>query len=651
MKRIAIVAHGAVSAMGKGRDAYSVGGVGERPRGHIRFDTELANAGLGRPFAARVADVPDAGDRATHILNEAFDACIADLDRAVPDHRAMRVGLVLGTSSGGMRTAVRLYDALAAPDEGYEFEDLFSDATYYGPFLRLVQRSGREYSPASLILGACASSTLAIGLAARWVDAGACEIALAGGFDAVSPFVASGFEVLRATTGQLPPRPFSEGRDGMALGEGAAIVALQRVQPDDPRVFAYVTGFGATADAVHITAPDRDGGGLARAATFAVVDAEENGAPVGTAVERIGIVSAHGTATPFNDVAESKAITRVLGARRRIAVVHPLKSQIGHTLGAAGALETLAAIDAAKRSVLPAALREGEQDEACVVRLLSTNEAGTTDAVLKLSAAFGGSNACLVVEQKDNGSERARRDVYVRAIGESRGEIDPRILAARLGQPYDKLSRADGLTQRALDAVGRLRERVEFDRNAGVVIGHSLATMQTNYDYQLRVRERGPSKAEPRKFPYTSPNVCAGDVAIAFDLRGPAFAVGLGLVGGIEAFAVATRLVGSCDAPGMVVVAVDEYGSLCEHLAEIGVVDLPPSDGAIAIYLSQVAEGPRLRVAEASVVAFGEGPPPYAPSSAHGGHEVFLPWTEGLAPIEIATVARGFAGRIRLVSA
>src|SRR6185437_5463684 len=247
----------------------------------------------------------------------------------------------------------------------------------FGPMTEVV--GGSRFAPATLVLTACAASTIAAGIALGWLEGGACDLVIAGGFDAVSVFVASGFETLRATTAALPSRPFGLERDGMCLGEGAALLALVPAGSElDRAALGYVTGFGASGDAVHVTAPDRTGAGLARAAGAALgldrgllAPSSLRSSPLGGSPSarpatggsappvppalEIQLVSAHGTATPFNDAAEWKAIVSVLGERATEIPVHPFKAQIGHTLGAAGALESLAALDAISRGVLPAA--------------------------------------------------------------------------------------------------------------------------------------------------------------------------------------------------------------------------------------------------------------------------------------------------------
>src|SRR5262249_52086093 len=162
-------------------------------------------------------------------------------------------------------------------------------ATYFAPLDEVLAAAGLGgVLLRTQILAACAASTIALGLGLRWLEHGACDLVLAGGYDGLGPFVASGFEVLRATTAS-PSRPFRIGRDGMSLGEGAGVVALVRDgETRGAPVLLRLAGFGASNDAVHITAPDRTGSGLARAGARAIADA-------GAAAAEIDLVSAHAT--------------------------------------------------------------------------------------------------------------------------------------------------------------------------------------------------------------------------------------------------------------------------------------------------------------------------------------------------------------------
>ncbi len=616
---IAIVAFGAVSAMGRGDAAVSAGRVGEAAQLTVREDEELAAAGLARPFAARASSGrASSGDRATSLLSQAAGDCATELDRVLPSWRALRVGLCIGTSSGGMRTAAQLWRGIRADASDEALRPLARGALYGSALRSVVEVLDRELRPASLVMGACAASTLAIGIAGRWLESDACDLVLAGGFDAVGVFVAAGFEALRATSTKAPPRPFRAGRDGMALGEGAAVLALQKSHvATGARV--HVTGFGASCDAVHLTAPDRTGAGLARAASAALAQA---GFP------KVDFVSPHGSATPFSDAAEARALERALGAPLTDVVVHPFKAQIGHTLGASGALETLAAADALTRGVLPAAAGAGEVDPEAPVRLLSVTEAGTPRNTLKLSAAFGGANAALVLSLAPHPAPRRLRPVYLRrgvVATELPGTIE---LASLIGWPPDRVARADVLTRWVLAAVGSLVARDgAMPKGTGIVVGSTFATFETNASFFARIEERGARMAEPRKFPYTSPNAAAGDAGVAFGLTGPGFCVGAGEHGAVEALVVASQLVASGDADTIVVVGVEDVGPAVTRLA--GLLDIEAEAGAVAVVVTSAPETAFARVASAHAAI--------APARLHT-RGAFLPGPRALAPLAGASV-------------
>jgi 3-oxoacyl-[acyl-carrier-protein] synthase-1/3-oxoacyl-[acyl-carrier-protein] synthase II len=591
---VAIVAFGAVSALGEGRAAASAGEVGAAARVAIARDEALVRAELSRPFAARAAIGGD--DRATALLARALTTCTEDLDRARPGWRGERVGVVLGTSSGGMRAAELAFAALA---QGERVEDVEAP-TYFGPLARAVRALGRPVDPCVLVLGACASATMAIGLATRWLQRDGCDLVLAGGFDEVTIFVAAGFESLRAVTASPPPRPFRAGRDGMALGEGAGVLALARAD-EAPRVVrsrfgSVIRGYAASSDAVHLTAPDRDGGGLARAISGAL---EEAGTPA------IDLVSAHATATPFNDAAESRALARALGTERaRETVVHPFKAQIGHALGAAGVLELLAAADALDRGLLPAAAGGGPLDPDAPARLLEHAAAGSPRAALKISSAFGGANAALVLGPPGgaSGPPRPRRSAFLHDAASVEDEPPLEELASGAHTPVDRLARADRLVRLALAAVARLEAACGPLSGAGVIVGSALATLETNALFAARIRERGAIAAEPRRFPYTSPNAVAGQCSMAFGLTGPSFTVGGGMHAGLEALAVGAVLVEAGDVDRIVVVAVDDVGPTSNALGGESL-----RSGAVAVLVSSVAQGARARVGDVELRRGGDG--------------------------------------------
>ncbi len=607
MSDVDLVAFGAVSALGEQWEAVWAGDVGSRARVAIQRDDELVRAGLRNPFAARVSWL-GGEDRATSLLRHAVTRCAEQLDAVRPGWRCERVGLIVGTACGGMRAAEGAFESLERGRTVTEPEK----AMYFGPVAAVARDLARVLDPVAVVLGACASSSLAIGLGARWLARGSCDLVLAGGYDEVTVFAAAGFEALRATTSAPPPRPFRLGRDGMALGEGAAVLALARAWP---AAAARVLGFGAASDARHLTAPDRHGVGLALAASAALDEA---------GVSTVDLVSAHGTATPFNDASEARAILRALGAEAgRSVVVHPFKAQIGHTMGAAGALELLASVDAMRRRVLPAAAGDGPIDPDAPVRLLEHTASGSPYHSLKLSSAFGGSNSALVVgPQGAQASVRSPRPAYVARAASVAGCLAPDVLALALAVPVERIQRADALVRIALSAVLALRESRGGLEGAGIVVGAALATVETNAVFARRLRQHGARSAGPRLFPYTSPNAVAGEASSAFGLTGPSLSVGGGWHAGLEALATAAVLVEAGDADRMVVVAVDEVGPVSGALAGPAL-----TSGAVATLVTADPSGALARIGAVSLRRGVSAPVPIGP-----GHQALLPLARGSPP-------------------
>ncbi len=587
MKPVAVVAVAAESALGSDRAAYSVGAPGEIPTTAIVEDELLRAAGLVKPRVARaMAPLDRAVESAESLLRRVLESIGRSLDQELANWRHLRVGVCLGTSSGAMGSLTRALSLRVAGEP--LSRPLARQSPYFGPLVAVGSALGVEPSESVQVLAACASSAIAIGLGCRWLELDAADVVIAGGYDVVSSFVAAGFESIGATSDRTPA-PFRVGRDGMSLGEGACVLALVRGRDAGAGCRRWVRGFGASADAVHVTAPDRTGSGLARAARRALEDA-------GTSSSDVELVSAHATATPYNDPAEALALGAVLGAQVKSAVVHPFKAVIGHTLGASSALELAAAFDAMERGVLPAALGEGALDASCDVRLLGKNEAGTPRVALKLSAAFGGANAALVASlEQGNGGARAPHAVQIATIGIPALELDAEGVAPRTRLTAAQLARMDRLSALAVAAAARAFEAVpELDRaRAGVVVGTAGATLENNEAFDRRFRERGAKGAEPRRFPPTSPNLPAGQVSIAFGLGGPSLAVGGSLAASIEALIVAHDLIAAGDTEAVIVVAAEDVGTTVRDVWAAAGWPLPAA-GAVAAVLRKRDEGAAL---------------------------------------------------------
>jgi 3-oxoacyl-[acyl-carrier-protein] synthase II len=370
---------GVVSPLGEGVSAF--------------WEGLLAGRSAVRPFAGFAADdldpangaeVPMAGaglDRAGDFALVAAREAMAEsgLDGRLP----ARTGVALGTTLGGM-LLFEAWDAgtLQGPD--------LRAVPYYAPAARLARTLGCR-GPVATPQLACASGTWAIGLAATWIRAGRADVVLAGGTDLLCRFVVSGFNALRATAPEA--RPFDRDRRGLVLGEGAAVMVVEsaaHAAMRGARVRARVAGVGAAGDAVHMTAPDREGRGAARAISAALVDA-------GLGSADVGFVSAHGTGTPYNDAMEAVAIARVFGPRR--VPVNSIKGAIGHTLGAAGAFEAVLCIGVMESGRVPPTAGLEHVDPACEALDLVHGSARAASASVSVSTSsgFAGANAALVL--------------------------------------------------------------------------------------------------------------------------------------------------------------------------------------------------------------------------------------------------------------
>ncbi len=244
---------------------------------------------------------------------------------------------------------------------------------------------------------ACASGSNAIGEAMRMIRHGYADAVITGGAEAsINASAVAGFaNMLALSTSEDPDAaslPFDKRRGGFVIGEGAVALVLEEYEHAKARgakIYGEVCGYGSTCDAYHITAPHPEARGGARAMTDAMAEA-------GYHEDDVVYVNAHGTGTPMNDVVETLAIKKALGEAAANAYVSSTKSMTGHMLGAAGALEALACLQALREGIIPPTINLSEQDEECDLNCVPNTavKAGITLA-LSNSLGFGGHNACL----------------------------------------------------------------------------------------------------------------------------------------------------------------------------------------------------------------------------------------------------------------
>lgn len=384
-----VTAHGAgyaanLSAFMEGRDSI---------RDISSFDTSGYRGGRG----GEVPGLPPLNprrlkgrrlDRATLLLLAAFEEARLASGLQFEGTEAL---VSLGTTLGGMISGAR-YHAGILKGAGRARPSLLLDylAHYQAAHLK------EEYSiegAAATFSDACASSANSIGYAFHAIRSGTSDVAVAGGYEPMSEFTFAGFNSLQAITpGSC--RPFDRDRDGLVLGEGSAILVLEelsRALGRDAAILGEVTGYGASSDAYHSTRPDPEARGAIAAIEEALADAGLSG-------KDIDYINAHGTATPYNDQMEARAIMKVFGGRP--VPVSSVKPMIGHTLGASGAIEAVVALMAVREGFLPPNINMAVQDPELRVNIVKEPVKGVpVKRVLSNSFGFGGANACLVMER------------------------------------------------------------------------------------------------------------------------------------------------------------------------------------------------------------------------------------------------------------
>lgn len=271
--------------------------------------------------------------------------------------------------------------------------DAEDNASHPNRLLQTVRRLTGVKGPGAVVSCACASSSVALGWAADRVRSGANEAVLVVACDAVTEFVYAGFSALMALS-PAPARPFNRDRDGLSLGEAAAVALV--MSPDRARregrpALGEIAGWAATSDANHMTGPSRDGAGLADAIGAALEAA-------GVSAGQVPSINAHGTGTLYNDAMEMKALRRIFGEDR--APVYSIKGGTGHTLGAAGLLEILIAAESLQRGIVPPCVGtlEPDDDAAGWVAREPLDVKGARHA-LCLNSGFGGVNCAVVMRR------------------------------------------------------------------------------------------------------------------------------------------------------------------------------------------------------------------------------------------------------------
>ena len=320
---------------------------------------------------------------------------------AITEKNAGRVGVIISSAIGGLHS---LQEAtLINYKEGPK---------RVSPFLipMLMANGGAGMAaiefgikgPCFSVASACASGSDGIGTALMMLRTGMIDAALAGASEAtitstgVAAFDRVGAMSRRNDTYTMTPQPFDKNRDGLVMGEGAAVLVLERESDAKARganILAELAGYGATADAYHVTAPHEHGAGGAAAMLMALSSAKAN-------IEDVGYINAHGTGTALNDQAETRAVKAAFGERAYQLPISSTKSMTGHMMGATGALEAIFCVQAVREGILPPTIHYETPDPECDLDYVP-NKAREADVSLAISNAFGfgGHNAVLAIRK------------------------------------------------------------------------------------------------------------------------------------------------------------------------------------------------------------------------------------------------------------
>jgi len=311
-----------------------------------------------------------------------------------------RAGIIIGSGIGGSQALEEGFSRLQDKGPRSLSPFLVSRMLINMAASQVSIRYGfKGYISASSV--ACSTGSNAIGDAFRIIQRGDADAMIAGSSEAcITPLPYGCFCATRSMTPSECPesacRPFDKNRDGFVMGEGAGIVILENLDHARSRgakIYAEIAGYGNTADAYHLTAPEPDSDGMIRVMRAALKDAGMN-------PERVGYVNAHGTSTPLNDKCESAAIVKVFGEHAKSLKVSSIKSMIGHLMAAAGSVEFVSTVMSVYSGMIPPTINYSEPDPDCTLDyVVSGAESLNLSAAISNSFGFGGGNACLVVKK------------------------------------------------------------------------------------------------------------------------------------------------------------------------------------------------------------------------------------------------------------
>lgn len=301
-----------------------------------------------------------------------------------------RMGVIIGGGAGGLLEAEEFYGKLLTTGKGHKFSRL--SALFCASSADRIASSFDFRGPKATFMTACSGGGTALGYARDLILNGHASVVLAGGVEPMCRTTFAAFNALKSVAPDVC-RPFDKNREGLSLGEAAAVMVVEDLESAVHRgakIHGEILGYGITCDSYHMTAPDEKASGAVRSIRAALKDSD-------LSPDDIDYINAHGTATPVNDVMETKAIKEVFGRRAYAIPVSSTKSMHAHTLGAAGALEGIVSVLALRDDFIPPTIHYREQDPECDLDYVTTGSRNANlRTALSNSFAFGGNNTTII---------------------------------------------------------------------------------------------------------------------------------------------------------------------------------------------------------------------------------------------------------------
>lgn len=570
-------------------------------RSGIKLTERLDVSRLSCHYSGEMGEVPvpvhrpkGRTDRATRLALAAAEEAIAAARLPVEHPDPYRFGVALGTSVGGLAEGEKFHWELLAGGIASTGRHHLLVYPLYTAADAISAAHGAK-GPKVVISNACAAGANSIGWAMDAIRNGRADVMLAGGVDVLDILSLAGFDSLKALDDQ-PCAPYSRST-GLNIGEGAAVLVLERESTAVARgitPLAYLGGYALSSDAHHATAPDPAGSGARRAMSRALAQAGRTPADV-------DYINGHGTGTPANDSAEPKAADALFDGNP--PPMSSTKSQIGHTLGAAGAIEAAVCVLAVREGFLPPTVNVA--DPAALTRDIvpGMGREADIDVVVSNSFAFGGNN-CALVLSREPGDPPAppRHRVVVTGVGlvsplgtgrtafvdavragtvavaeakqtdttDARHKLVAEVAAASYRRLVDPAyaRRLDQLgmlvlasSRMALQDAGLTVTRTDGER-VGMVFGTFTGPLETVAKLTETIGTQGPDRVNPRLFPNSVMNAAAGHACLSLQLRGPLSTLATGCASGVAGLGYAADLIRTGEADAMLAVSADELTPL-----------------------------------------------------------------------------------------